>query len=194
MGRRFQFSLKLPFILLASMIAGGQTARYIALSETPMLAGKPVAWSALGEAIFFGIGCLAAVAGVSIVAAGPSLLRIRAPWHHVPEERRRNVLLIDWCFNDRMLRGCLCFDFAGINFFHDARRTLRSADYQAIARTAGAAVYMTMLNVETDQTLDEPEPAIRTKRSGSVAKLSWSSSLTRSVSEEMPVLPKIATA
>lgn len=108
MGRRFQFSLKLPFILLASMIAGGQTARYIALSETPMLAGKPVAWSALGEAIFFGIGCLAAVAGVSIVAAGPSLLRIRAPWHHVPEERRRNVLLLIGA----LMIGCCAGAFA----------------------------------------------------------------------------------
>lgn len=93
MSRWFQFNLKLPFLLLAGMAAGGQTARYIALSETPMLAGKPVSWSTLGEAIFFGIGCFAAVVGMAIAGAGPALLRIHAPWH-LRDERRKDLILL----------------------------------------------------------------------------------------------------
>lgn len=76
MTRRFQFSLKWPFVILAGMMAGGQTARWVALSETPMIGGAPVSWSAFGEAVFFSIGCLAAIAGMAGVVTLPSLLRV----------------------------------------------------------------------------------------------------------------------
>jgi hypothetical protein len=94
MSRPFQFSLQWPFVFLAGMMAGGQTARGIALGETPMRGGVPVSWSTRGEATFFSIGCLAALGGMAIVAGAPMALRIRAPWHGRKNIRRMCALFI----------------------------------------------------------------------------------------------------
>lgn len=79
-SRRFQFGLKSPFILSVGMLAGGQTARGMLLAETPMVGGVPVTFSVRGEALFFIVGMVAAVAGMLITGYGPFLLRIQIPW------------------------------------------------------------------------------------------------------------------
>jgi hypothetical protein len=94
MNRRFQFSLQWPFIFLAGMMAGGQTARGIALSEIPMLGGVRVSWSPGGEATVFSIGCLAALGGMAIAAAAPTALRVRSPWRGRKDVRRMCTLFI----------------------------------------------------------------------------------------------------
>ncbi|HJT33164.1 MAG TPA: hypothetical protein VJ783_14065 [Pirellulales bacterium] len=93
MSRPIQFNLKLPFLLLAGMTAGRQTARCIAFAEMPMLAGEPIELSSRGEAIFFGVGCLAAIGGMSIARLAPLFLRIRTP-RSLRNERRRIVVLL----------------------------------------------------------------------------------------------------
>lgn len=75
-----QFGLKAPFVLMAAMTAGGQTARCIVMSEAPTRGGVAMSWSAPSEAIVFAIGCDAALAGMAIVWFAPKVFRIRAPW------------------------------------------------------------------------------------------------------------------
>jgi hypothetical protein len=94
MPRRFQFSLKWLFIFLAGTMAGGQTMRGLALSETPMLGGVRVSWSPRGEATFFSIGCFAALGGMAVVASAPKALRICSPWRGRKDIRRMCTLLI----------------------------------------------------------------------------------------------------
>jgi hypothetical protein len=116
MSRRFQFSLQWPFVLLAGMMAGGQTARGIALSETPTLGGVPVSWSHRGQATFFSIGCLAALAGMAIVAAAPAALRIRSPWRGPKDIRRMCILLIAAMTIGALSAGVALFALAWIFF------------------------------------------------------------------------------
>lgn len=75
---RFQFSLRWLLLLTAGMLAGGKTAHAIALSDKPMSGGAPISWSFRGEAIFFVIGCVAAVSVLAVLARLPSTLRWRA--------------------------------------------------------------------------------------------------------------------
>lgn len=91
---RCRFNLKLPFLLSAAMISGGQTARGIVSFETASRGGVPVSLSTFGEVFFFTLGCFAALAAILAIWKAPSLLRIRSPWRRRSNFRRSLVVLV----------------------------------------------------------------------------------------------------
>ncbi|MGH7140122.1 MAG: hypothetical protein ACREHD_30655 [Pirellulales bacterium] len=94
MPARLRFSLQGSFVVLAGTMTGGQTARSLLLAETPSLGGVRVSWSAWGEAIFFCIGCSAALAGMAMAASAPALLRVRSPCRGRNNFRRMVALMV----------------------------------------------------------------------------------------------------
>lgn len=75
----FQFDLKMPFMLSAGMLAGGQTLLGM-VSHPGYYDGRPVALSVRGQVIYFTMGCIAGLATAFAFVKGPSLLRIEPPW------------------------------------------------------------------------------------------------------------------
>lgn len=96
-------------------MAGGQTARSLLLAETPSLGGVPVSWSAWGEATVFCIGCIAAFAGMAVVASAPTLLRVRPPWRGRNNIHRMVALMVVACLLGAVSAGT-AFVALGLTF------------------------------------------------------------------------------